>query len=195
LAWVHARGLMHRDVKPANLLLAPNPYAPRFPLVKLSDFGLACGHAVRGGGGVVERGVGTPGFLPPEYPRWTRKADVWALGVSLHWVCANVLPRAVDEERRTVEWRFVDITAPAASRRRWGSRAVTSVRQYPTELRDVVVGMLKVDDKKRPSSAEMIEIVLNLWDRRKTAKLPRTSHDRVRDLDRVMASVAQIPGA
>ncbi|MFT4052085.1 serine/threonine-protein kinase [Microbacterium sp.] len=78
LATVHASGWVHRDVKPANLLLEPTGRAT--PHVRLADFGVALHH---GAPRLTRVGhvSGTPGFLAPEqlhgdgpaYPQ-----DVWA---------------------------------------------------------------------------------------------------------------------
>jgi len=65
LAFAHARGFVHRDVKPANLLLAPRQGRE---LVKLADFGLARTYQSSELSGLTMAGTmgGTPSFVPPE---------------------------------------------------------------------------------------------------------------------------------
>jgi serine/threonine-protein kinase len=119
---IHARGIVHRDVKPSNILLG------RAGEVKIADFGIAWdGRAP----GLTRSGhtVGTPSYMSPEQLRGDRvdpRSDLFALGVVLYEMLAGE-PPFVDEESpqgegllRRIEagrYRGLRRVAPRASRR------------------------------------------------------------------------------
>jgi serine/threonine-protein kinase len=89
LGAAHARGLLHRDVKPSNALLAPDG------TVKLTDFGIATGTA--GGLTLTQPGavLGTVAYLAPERVAGeaaTVASDLYAVGVVLHEMLAGSPP-------------------------------------------------------------------------------------------------------
>ena len=85
---VHAQGIVHRDVKPSNIMLVGND------IVKLMDFGVA-----RQGDDttITQTGmiVGSPAYMSPEQVRGeenTASTDLWALGIVLYEMLAGHSP-------------------------------------------------------------------------------------------------------
>ncbi len=90
LAHAHARLIVHRDVKPANIIITPD----RGPV--LVDFGLGLDEA---GAGAAELGVisGTPAYMAPEQVagaahRIDGRSDIYSLGVVLYQMLCGHLP-------------------------------------------------------------------------------------------------------
>jgi len=91
LAAAHDAGVLHRDVKPANVLVALDGEAVD---VKLADFGVA---ALRDESGMTLPGlvVGSPSYMAPEQASGQAvgpEADLWALGTLLYFAVEGVPP-------------------------------------------------------------------------------------------------------
>jgi serine/threonine-protein kinase len=92
LGHAHSRGVVHRDVKPANILLTPERRA------KISDFGIArlAGRTTEAEASEI---VGTPLYMSGEQLRGERvgpESDVYSLGVVLYQMTAGKLPFSGD---------------------------------------------------------------------------------------------------
>jgi serine/threonine protein kinase len=89
LEYIHSQGVIHKDIKPGNLLIAPDD------TVRIADFGVAEQLSSFAADDHIVRSSGTLAFQPPEvfnqakedavYPGF--KLDVWSMGVTLYVVC------------------------------------------------------------------------------------------------------------
>ena len=161
LAHAHGHGLVHRDVKPANVLIDHAGDA------LLGDFGVARDTAqpslTREGGF-----VGTLDYAAPEQLRGERvdgRADVWSLGVILHELLAGVRPFAAATQQATM--RNILVAEPPSL------RAVPGVSR---DLAAVVDRALQKDPSRRYASAAALAHDLRALQRGEpvAARLPTT---------------------
>ena len=113
LAFAHARGLVHRDVKPQNVLLNDDGQA------KMTDFGIARSVDVQG---VTITGtvLGTSEYIAPEQARGQRvdaQTDVYSLGVVLYELLTGAVPYE-GETFVTVALQHVNEPVPSVLERR-----------------------------------------------------------------------------
>lgn len=107
LAHAHREGVVHRDVKPANVMVDPATGA-----VKVTDFGIArVADACRTRTGLV---LGTPSFMSPEQMAGRRvdgRTDLYSLGVMLFQLLTGALPHR-SESMAELMSQIVNDTAP-----------------------------------------------------------------------------------
>ena len=147
LAYAHARGVVHRDIKPDNILLSG-----RHALV--TDFGVAKAvtAAVEGAGGTTltstGMALGTPAYMAPEQaaadPRVDARADLYALGVVAYEMLAGRPPFTAPTPQAMLAAQ-VAMTPEAVDRYRPG---------IPADLSALVMRALAKIPGDRPQSAE-----------------------------------------
>ncbi|GAB4373631.1 MAG: hypothetical protein Kow0062_10880 [Acidobacteriota bacterium] len=157
LAAAHARGIVHRDVKPGNVLLARTDDGEE--RVVVLDFGLARGEQ---DARLTRTGafLGTPEYASPEQVRGeplTPASDVYATGVVLWQMLAGSPPFTGSSE---IEVLGAHASRPLPAPRR-------ALAGAPRWLRDLAVAMLEKDPRRRPHDAG--EALARLRRRRRTA--------------------------
>ncbi len=108
LAAAHGAGIVHRDVKPSNILVTPDGQ------VKLSDFGIARAEA---DASLTQTGLvtGSPAYLSPEVASGqlaTPASDVWSLGATLFHALAGHPPYEVGDNVLGALYRIVHEDPP-----------------------------------------------------------------------------------
>jgi serine/threonine-protein kinase len=90
LAFAHANKIIHRDIKPDNILLKTEE--GRGLSARVSDFGLARYESILG---VLYSNCGTPGYMAPEVFRregTSKQSDIWSAGVTLYRLMTDKWP-------------------------------------------------------------------------------------------------------
>ena len=176
LAHAHSRGVLHRDVKPGNLLRDGER-------VVLTDFGLARPMDSDDGGTVTESGdlVGTPLYMAPEQisGEWGRidgRADVWGLGVTLYELLAQRAPFSGANASGILH----------AILHRDPARLRTLRPDVPQDLESVIHKCLEKDPERRyPTAAALLQDLIAVRDGRSvTARRPRITDPATRWLRR-----------
>jgi serine/threonine protein kinase/Tfp pilus assembly protein PilF len=107
LAYAHSLGVVHRDVKPENILLAGGH-------ALVTDFGIARAVSVAGGPRVTETGmaVGTPAYMSPEQamaePQLDGRSDLYSLACVLYEMLAGEPPYTGPTAQAILARRFTD---------------------------------------------------------------------------------------
>lgn len=141
LEYIHANGILHRDVKPANVLLSR-----RSQRIKLADFGIA--KLVEATTLRADTVVGTPNYFSPELvsgEQYGPASDCWALGVCLYQVVS--LRRPFDASNQLALVQQICF-----------GNAVPLPKDTADDIRTAVEGLLQKDPQQRLPLEEVLMI-------------------------------------
>jgi serine/threonine-protein kinase len=172
LGYAHSQGIVHRDVKPTNLLLASGG------LVKLTDLGLARSFGQKDNGLTMHGAcLGTPDFMAPEQAEDARSvgpaSDLYSLGATLFHLLTGELHLGGSTYMPKLQ---ALLAAPP--------RSLAEARaDVPADLAKVVDRLRARDIVERPSSAEEVIACLEPFASPPTSPAPVTlSVDEVNEL-------------
>jgi serine/threonine protein kinase len=151
LQYAHDQGLIHRDVKPGNILVTPEGIA------KVSDLGLSGFIKEAGSDPRVGKIVGTADYLSPEQIKnpyeITAVSDIYSLGCTLYYAISGKVPfpggTTVDKARRHCE------ETP------WHPRRFNP--EVSEEFVEVIADMMEKDPKRRIPTAAEVAARLKPW--------------------------------
>ncbi|MFL5493084.1 MAG: serine/threonine-protein kinase [Gemmatimonadales bacterium] len=152
LAEAHDRGMIHRDVKPANIFLCR--LGREYDFVKVLDFGLvkfdqdeSIMDTIKAAAEVT---TGTPAYMAPEMANGEavdRRADLYALGCVGYWLLTGHLVFEAESALRMLIQHIQAQPVPPSQR---GEQVV------PPALERLIMRCLEKDPARRPSSADEI---------------------------------------
>ena len=159
LFYIHGKNIIHRDIKPANLFLNDNK------TIKIGDFGVS---AMRKKRQINYQNIdntlnltketlmiGTPLYMSPEmynHHEYGSKVDVYAMGCTFYEMCFFSPPRIpipIMSPKGEIITDLQDVTPKQ------------NINGYSKELLDLIKWMIEKDEKKRPSSSDVLEVIKN----------------------------------
>ncbi|MEE2034386.1 serine/threonine-protein kinase [Rhodococcus chondri] len=138
LATAHEVGIVHRDIKPGNILIAERGHEQG--VVKISDFGIARAKGDNDPSGVI---IGTPAYFAPEVARGndpTEASDVFSLGATLYTAIEGLPPFGFEADSIELLHRVAR------------AEIIPPTRTGP--LTDALLSMLEPDPSRRPTMAQ-----------------------------------------
>lgn len=188
LDYAHKNGMIHRDVKPANIMFVDNSHQQAI----LTDFGIA---QILSQPGLTASGamVGTPAYLSPEVASGrstNERADIYGLGIILYEMLTGRVPYEADTPLAII---MAHVNAPVPSPAEIG-------REVPDIVEAIILkAMAKNPDDRYQTAAEMKEAIDNARAILKdTSRRPVVTDDRTEKVQvspKAMATATQVPEA
>lgn len=156
IAYLHRKGIVHRDLKLENILVKSNDGADNEELIlniKVTDFGLAVQKGGVGSENMLQSTCGTPIYMAPEVINdhdYSQQCDIWSTGVIMYMLLSGNPPFMAGSEEKL----FEDI-------RRGELKFSDAVWQgISNAAKDVLQRLLKVDPAHRITANELLD---NPW--------------------------------
>lgn len=143
LEHAHSRGVVHRDIKPHNILVLKGGF------VKVTDFGIAKMADTNKGKTVTDSAIGTVYYISPEQAAGKQtdtRSDLYSFGVMMYEMATGVLP--FDDERPISVLMMQIHDAPLPPRRH--------NKKIPRGLERLILATMEKDPKKRYRTAKDI---------------------------------------
>ncbi len=151
LEHAHSKGIVHRDIKPQNILLLKNGR------VKVTDFGIA----MLDGGDIVQKddkAIGTVYYISPEQASGKEidhRSDLYSLGIMMYEMVTGTLPFNADSPVSVAMMQVKDTPQPP-----------TEIKSdIPRGLEQIILGAIeKMPERRFQSAEQMLRYVLRLRD-------------------------------
>lgn len=167
LDYAHRQGILHRDIKPGNIMLKPDPSEelPYRPVV--TDLGLA---KLLEGQAITQEGtsMGTPSYMSPEQAmgqKTDQRSDVYSLGILLYELSVGQLPFPIKSLTEAMRYHTTEPPPPPRSLR----------PDLPPLLEKTILLALEKDPNRRPPNAgefaKGLKVVLSSLEKTPSAPL------------------------